>query len=127
MEALAAGAARSARTSGPHKLVQGVGGLGQHAGQKGGEKTGSNPVDRGRPGSKRYPLVDGYGTPLVAVLTEAQVHDSKVFEELVDSVEPVKGPRGRPRKRPEKASRRQRLRLRALPEVFCVAGASRRA
>jgi transposase len=36
------------------------------------------------------------------VLTGAQVHDSKVFEELVDAVEPVGGPRGRPRKRPEK-------------------------
>ena len=31
-----------------------------------------------------------------------QVHDSKIFEGLVDGVEPVKGPRGRPRKRPEK-------------------------
>jgi transposase len=59
-------------------------------------------VDRGRPGSKRHLLVDGDGTPLVAVLTGAQVHDSKIFEELVDGVEPVKGPRGRPRKRPEK-------------------------
>ena len=29
------------------------------------------------------------------------MHD-KVFEELVDAVEPIKGPRGRPRKRPEK-------------------------
>jgi transposase len=94
----AAGAARSARTSGPHRLVQGVGGLGYHAGQKGGEKTGPNPVDRGRPGSKRHLLVDENGTPLVAVLTGAQVHDSKIFEELVDGVEPVKGPRGRPRK-----------------------------
>jgi transposase len=59
-------------------------------------------VDRGRPGSKRHLLVDGNGTPLVAVLTGAQVHDSKIFEQLVDGVEPVKGPRGRPRKRPEK-------------------------
>ncbi len=98
----AAGAARSAGTSGLHRLVQGVGGLGQHAGQKGGEKTGPSPVDRGRPGSKRHLLVDRNGTPLVAVLTGAQVHDSKVFEELVDGVEPVKGPRGRRRKRPEK-------------------------
>ena len=102
MAAPVAGAARSARTSGPHRLVQGVGGLGQHAGQKGGEKTGPNPVDRGRPGSKRHLLVDGNGTPLVALLTGAQVHDSKVFEELVDGVEPVKGPSGPPRKRPEK-------------------------
>jgi transposase len=52
-------------------------------------------VDRGRPGSKRHLLVDGNGTPLVAVLTGAQVHDSKIFEA-------VKGSRGRPRKRPEK-------------------------
>ncbi len=37
------------------------------------------------------------------VLTAANVHDSKVFEELVDAVEPIKRPgRGRPRKRPEK-------------------------
>jgi transposase len=36
------------------------------------------------------------------VLTAANVHDSKVFEELVDAVEPVERPLGRPRKRPEK-------------------------
>ena len=42
---------------------------------KKGEKTGPNPVDRGRPGSKRRLLVDGNGTPLLAVLTGVQVHD----------------------------------------------------
>lgn len=36
------------------------------------------------------------------MLTAANVHDSVVFEELVDGIEPIKGPRGRPRKRPEK-------------------------
>jgi IS5 family transposase len=37
------------------------------------------------------------------VLTAANVHDSKVFEELVDTVMPIKLPgKGRPRKRPEK-------------------------
>jgi transposase len=36
------------------------------------------------------------------VLTAANVHDSKVLEELVDAVEVIKGPLGRPRKRPEK-------------------------
>ena len=30
------------------------------------------------------------------------MHDSKVFEEMVDGVEPIKKPRGRPRKRPNK-------------------------
>jgi transposase len=39
------------------------------------------------------------------VLTAANVHDSKVLEEAVDSIEPIKRPRGRPgrpRKRPNK-------------------------
>ena len=30
------------------------------------------------------------------------MHDSKVFEDLIDSITPIKGKRGRPRKRPEK-------------------------
>lgn len=32
----------------------------------------------------------------------ANVHDSKVLEEAVDTIEPIKRPRGRPRKRPNK-------------------------
>jgi hypothetical protein len=36
------------------------------------------------------------------MLSAANVHDSMVFEELIDSIEPIKCPRGRPRKRPEK-------------------------
>jgi hypothetical protein len=40
--------------------------------------------------------------PLDIVLTGAHLHDSKVFEDLSDSIAPVKGKRGRPRSRPEK-------------------------
>jgi transposase len=69
---------------------------------KKGGKAGPNPVDRGRPGSKRHLLVDGNGTPLAVTLTGAQVHDSKVFEHLIDGVEPIRSPTGRPRKRPDK-------------------------
>ena len=39
------------------------------------------------------------------MLTAANVHDSKVLEEAVDSIEPIERPRGRPgrpRKRPKK-------------------------
>ncbi len=39
------------------------------------------------------------------MLSAANVHDSKVLEEVVDNVSPIKGPRGRPgrpRKRPKK-------------------------
>lgn len=40
--------------------------------------------------------------PLTVILTAANVHDSTVFAELLDSVPPVKGSGGRPRKRPGK-------------------------
>lgn len=36
------------------------------------------------------------------VKRSANVHASMVFEELLDAIEPIKRPRGRPRKRPEK-------------------------
>lgn len=36
------------------------------------------------------------------MVTGANVHDSKALEEIIDSVTPVKGKRGRPRKRPDK-------------------------
>ena len=36
------------------------------------------------------------------MLTAANVHDSNVFEELVDTIELIKRPKGRPRKRPAK-------------------------
>jgi hypothetical protein len=39
---------------------------------------------------------------LTGVETGAEVHDSTIFEQLTDTVEPVKGRRGRPRKRPHK-------------------------
>lgn len=48
-------------------------------------------------------MVDRRGVPLTIMLSAANTHDSMVFEELVDSIEPIKGSgRGRPRKRPKK-------------------------
>ncbi len=48
-------------------------------------------------------MVDRAGIPLAAMITAANMHDSMVFEELIDAMEPIKRPgRGRPRKRPEK-------------------------
>ncbi len=35
-------------------------------------------------------------------LSAANVHDSKLFETMVDALEPIRRPRGRPRKRPDK-------------------------
>ena len=79
--------------------------LGERAGHKGGPKTGPNPTDKGKKGSKRHVVSDRGGVPLAVVLTAANVHDSMVLEEAVDAIEPIKQPRGRPgrpRKRPKK-------------------------
>ena len=45
--------------------------------------------------------MDGKGTPLAVEHTGANVHDSETAMTLVDAIEPIKRPQGRPRKRPE--------------------------
>jgi transposase len=47
-------------------------------------------------------VVDKGGMPLSVTTSAANVHDSMLFEELLDAIKPIKRPRGRPRKRPEK-------------------------
>jgi transposase len=86
--------------------------------QTGGELTGPNPTDRGKPGSKYHLLVDRDGVPLAVGLSAANTHDSMLLEPMVDAVPAVKGPRGRPgrpRKRPAKLHGDKGLRLSALP------------
>jgi IS5 family transposase len=68
----------------------------------GDQKTGPNPRDKGKPGSKRHVVVDRDGIPLSVIHSAANVHDSKLLEEAVDAIEPIRKPRGRPRKRPKK-------------------------
>jgi transposase len=69
---------------------------------RGGEKTGKNPTDRGKQGTKRHIIVDRKGIPLTIQLTAANVNDTTRLEQTVDAINPIKGPRGRPRKRPVK-------------------------
>jgi IS5 family transposase len=70
---------------------------------KRGAKTGSNPTDRGKPGTKRHVVVERTGIPLAALLSAANLHDSRMLLEVVDAIEPVRcHRRGRPRKRPYK-------------------------
>ena len=51
-------------------------------------------------------MVDRNGVPLAVKHSAANVHDSKMLEEMVvDAIRPVRGPQGspgRPRKRPKK-------------------------
>jgi transposase len=89
----------------PDRLVAGQFGLGECARKKGGDQTGPNPTDRGKPGSKRHLVVDRRGIPLVIRLSAANTHDSRLFAASVDGIPPILGPRGRPgrpRKRPLK-------------------------
>jgi transposase len=65
------------------------------------EGSGPNPTDRGRPGVKHHVVTDGNGIPLAAGVTGANVPDVKELLPLVDSIGPVGGQPGRPRRRPE--------------------------
>jgi transposase len=66
----------------------------------GGEKTGPNPTDRHKPGSKHHLITDAQGVPLAARLTGANRHDVTQLMPLVDAIGPVHGARrGRPRRR----------------------------
>src|SRR5215211_1355699 len=95
--------ARPPRRGRPDRLGACLCGFGEHTRQKGGAKTGANPTDKGKNGTKRHLVSDRRGVPLAVALTAANVHDSMVFEELIDAVEPIKSTgRGRPRRRPEK-------------------------
>jgi len=68
----------------------------------GGLKTGPNPTDRRKPGSKHHVLTDANGTPLVAILTGANVHDVNELLPLVDNIPSVRGKPGPPRHTPER-------------------------
>jgi len=87
--------------------------------RSGGEHTGRNPTHRRKLGCKHHLLVDQRGLPLVAQISGAQVHDSRLLLPLVESIPAVKGLSGRARKRPGKlhadrayASRAHRVWLR---------------
>lgn len=66
-----------------------------------GEATGPSPVDRRKPGSKHFALVDAQGTPLAMQTTAANRNDAAQMEATVDAVPPVRGKPGRPRRRPD--------------------------
>lgn len=50
----------------------------------GGEKTGPNPTDLGKQGTKRHLLIDGRGVPLAILLTKANRHDVKGLSTLLE-------------------------------------------
>ncbi|MGW4196481.1 IS5 family transposase [Streptomyces sp. NPDC005004] len=74
---------------------------GPRPGVKGGAKTGRSPVDRGRTGSKHHLITDATGIPLAATLTGGNRNDVTQLIPLLQAVPPVRGKRGRPRRRPD--------------------------
>jgi transposase len=68
----------------------------------GGPKTGPNPTDRAKPGSKHHLITDAHGIPLAAVLTAANVNDVEELVPLIDHIPPVRGKPGRPRQKPDR-------------------------
>ncbi|MFF3878350.1 IS5 family transposase [Streptomyces sp. NPDC001978] len=67
---------------------------------QGGAATGRSPVDRGKTGSKHHLIVDTHGIPLVATLTGGNRNDVTQLLPLIHAVPPIRGKRGRPRRRP---------------------------
>jgi len=65
-----------------------------------GLRTGPNPTDRAKPGSKRHLICDGCGVPLAIQLTGANRNDSRQALALIDAIPLLQGGRGRPRHRP---------------------------
>jgi transposase len=95
----------------------------------GGDRTGPNPTDRAKRGSKRHLICDGRGIPLAVRLTAANRNDSQEALALVDAIPPLQGERGRPRCRPacvlgdrgyDAAAIRHRLRARHILPLFAM-------
>ena len=57
----------------------------------GGEKSGRNPVDRGKQGTKRSTAVDGGGIPIGTVTAPANRHDSPLLTKTLDAVSETLG------------------------------------
>jgi hypothetical protein len=94
--------ARSPGLGRRHRSEPGLRGQRRRARRGGGGKTGPNPTDRGRAGSKRHAITDLDGIPFALRLTAANIHDSRIFEELIDAVPPTRHGVDRPRHRPAK-------------------------
>jgi transposase len=57
----------------------------------GGEKAGTNPVDRGKGGLKRSTMVDAEGIPLEAMAAPANRHDSPLLAPTLDALPTLGG------------------------------------
>lgn len=91
------------------------------------KKTGPNPTDRRKKGTKHHIITDGQGTPLVATITGANRHDVTQLLPLVDAIPPIAGKVGAPLRVPaslladrayDSAMHRQQLRERGIAPMI---------
>jgi hypothetical protein len=90
-------------------------GLSQRPPSYRGSATGPSPVDRARNGSKHHLLVDASGIPLAWTLTCGNPNDVTQLIPLLKPVPLMRSKVGRPRRRPDRVTRRSRLRPRQVP------------
>src|SRR6267143_406219 len=69
---------------------------------EGGEKTGPNPTDRGKSGSKHHLMTDAQGIPLSAITTAANVNEVTQLMHVLVGMPPVGGKPGPKRQRPDR-------------------------
>ena len=67
----------------------------------GGRKTGPNPTDRRKKGTKHHLIVDAQGIPLAVEVTGANRHDVTQLIKLVTAIPPISGRVGRPIHKPK--------------------------
>jgi transposase len=113
----APGPARRAGASRPNRLVASRARFIQRPSKGGGQETGPNPTDRGKPGTKQHLIVDAAGIPLAVDITAANVNECNHLQPMLDKIRPIHGRRGRPRFRPDKLHADK-----AYDHVFCRAG-----
>lgn len=51
-----------------------------------GKKTGKNPTDRSKLGTKRHAICDSNGIPISLCLTGANIHDVRVLSEMITEI-----------------------------------------
>jgi transposase len=96
-------------------------------------KTGPNPTDRGKKGTKHHLITDAQGIPLAVHVTEANRHDVTAMLPLVEAIPPIGGKPGRPQRRPEvlqgdaayhSSSHQRELRRRVIKPLFRQKGSA---
>src|SRR5262245_39715087 len=93
----------------------------------GGEANGKDPTNHGKLGTKQHLVVDRTGLPLAVTISGANVHDSKLLEDTVDAIPPLRRPhrqRGRPRKRPRSCMPTRAMTMRAADRRCAHAASS---